>query len=125
MLVLTRKLQERIKIGENVTITVLRVKGNAVRIGIEAPRDVRVIRAELPGEAEAAAKDSVTAGDAEERAASIDGATTQDSPPTSSREGSPSVSPLRFPQRRMINRCGAPPLRAAYSQALLTSGAMS
>jgi len=48
MLVLTRKLRESIKIGSDVTITVLRVKGQTVRIGIEAPRDKRVIRGELP-----------------------------------------------------------------------------
>jgi carbon storage regulator CsrA len=48
MLVLTRKLQERICIGNDITVTVLRVKGQQVRIGIEAPRDVRVIRGELP-----------------------------------------------------------------------------
>lgn len=48
MLVLTRKLQEKIQIGDQITITVLRVKGNTVRVGIEAPRDVRVVRAELP-----------------------------------------------------------------------------
>jgi carbon storage regulator CsrA len=48
MLVLTRKLQERIYIGDNITVTILRVKGQQVRIGIEAPRDVRVIRGELP-----------------------------------------------------------------------------
>jgi carbon storage regulator CsrA len=48
MLVLTRKLQERICIGDNITVTILRVKGQQVRIGIEAPRDVRVIRGELP-----------------------------------------------------------------------------
>lgn len=48
MLVLSRKTQERIQIGDNVVVTVLRVKGNMVRIGIEAPRDVRVMRAELP-----------------------------------------------------------------------------
>ena len=47
MLVLTRKLKESIRIGDNITITVLRVKGNTVRIGIEAPRDVRVVRGEL------------------------------------------------------------------------------
>ena len=47
MLVLTRKLRESIQIGPNVTITILRVKGQAVRIGIEAPRDVRVVRGEL------------------------------------------------------------------------------
>lgn len=48
MLVLTRKLQERIQIGDSITITVLRVKGRSVRIGVEAPRGVRVVRAELP-----------------------------------------------------------------------------
>ena len=47
MLVLTRKLQEKIRIGNEITITVLRVKGNTVRIGVEAPRDVRVVRGEL------------------------------------------------------------------------------
>ena len=48
MLVLSRKLQQQIKIGDEITVTVLRVKGNTVRIGVQAPRDVRVIRAELP-----------------------------------------------------------------------------
>lgn len=47
MLVLTRKLQEKIRIGDQVTITVLRMKGKAVRLGIEAPMDVPVIRGEL------------------------------------------------------------------------------
>jgi carbon storage regulator CsrA len=48
MLVLTRKLQEQIRIGDDVTITIMRIRGNTVRIGIEAPRDKRVIRSELP-----------------------------------------------------------------------------
>lgn len=48
MLVLTRKLKEQIQIGDNITISILRVKGNSVRIGIQAPRDVRVARNELP-----------------------------------------------------------------------------
>src|SRR5436190_14347176 len=47
MLVLTRKYQEKIRIGDNITITVLRTKGKAVRLGIEAPADVPVIRGEL------------------------------------------------------------------------------
>ena len=47
MLVLTRKLQEKIRIGDHITITVLRTKGKAVRLGIEAPADVSVIRGEL------------------------------------------------------------------------------
>ena len=47
MLVLTRKYQEKIRIGENITITVLRMKGKAVRLGIEAPANVPVLRGEL------------------------------------------------------------------------------
>jgi carbon storage regulator CsrA len=52
MLVLTRKYQEKIRIGNNITITVLRTKGKAVRLGIEAPADVPVIRGELSFENE-------------------------------------------------------------------------
>jgi carbon storage regulator CsrA len=48
MLVLTRKTTEQIRIGDNIVISVLKLKGNAVRIGIEAPRDIRVLRGELP-----------------------------------------------------------------------------
>ena len=48
MLVLSRKQQQQIKIGDQITVTIVKVKGNTVRVGIEAPRDVRVIRAELP-----------------------------------------------------------------------------
>jgi carbon storage regulator CsrA len=48
MLVLTRKVQEQIQIGDNVTITILRMKGRAVRVGIDAPKEVRICRGELP-----------------------------------------------------------------------------
>ena len=48
MLVLTRKSQDSIRIGDNITVTVLRIKGNTVRIGIEAPDSVRIVRGELP-----------------------------------------------------------------------------
>lgn len=47
MLVLTRKHQEKIRIGDNITITILKTKGKAVRVGIEAPSDVSVVRGEL------------------------------------------------------------------------------
>ncbi|MEX0642399.1 MAG: carbon storage regulator [Pirellulales bacterium] len=47
MLVLTRKYQEKVHIGDGITITVLRTKGKAVRLGIEAPPEVPVIRGEL------------------------------------------------------------------------------
>jgi carbon storage regulator CsrA len=48
MLVLTRKTNEQIQIGDHVVITILQVKGQSVRIGIEAPREIRVLRSELP-----------------------------------------------------------------------------
>ena len=47
MLVLTRKHQEKIRIGDNITITILKTKGKAVRVGIEAPADIAVVRGEL------------------------------------------------------------------------------
>jgi carbon storage regulator len=47
MLVLTRKLMEKLFIGDNVCITVVRLEGGQVRLGIDAPRDVTVVRAEL------------------------------------------------------------------------------
>jgi carbon storage regulator CsrA len=47
MLVLTRKLLERIHIGDSVVVTVLEIRGNKVRIGIDAPNDIAVLRAEL------------------------------------------------------------------------------
>jgi carbon storage regulator len=47
MLVLTRRISEKFIVGNNVVITVLKVDGNQVRIGIEAPREISVIRSEL------------------------------------------------------------------------------
>lgn len=47
MLVLTRKSGESIKLGDDITITIVEVKGNSVRLGIEAPAGLRVYRKEL------------------------------------------------------------------------------
>ena len=47
MLILTRKLGEVIRVGDTVTVRVLEVKGNQVRLGIEAPADVRIYREEV------------------------------------------------------------------------------
>jgi carbon storage regulator len=47
MLVLTRKQGEKIKIGDDVVITVVRTKGKAVRLGIQAPAHVPVLRGEI------------------------------------------------------------------------------
>jgi len=47
VLVLTRRAEESIMIGDDVVVTVLEVRGDQVRIGIEAPRDVEVHRQEV------------------------------------------------------------------------------
>lgn len=47
MLILTRRVSETLMIGDNVTVTVLGVKGNQVRIGVEAPKNVAVHREEI------------------------------------------------------------------------------
>jgi carbon storage regulator len=47
MLVLSRKLSQEILIGSDITITVVRIEGNHVRLGIEAPPGVSVLRDEL------------------------------------------------------------------------------
>jgi carbon storage regulator len=47
MLVLTRKQGERIVIGEDIVITVVRTKGSSVRVGIQAPAHVPVLRGEI------------------------------------------------------------------------------
>ena len=47
MLILTRKLGEVIRVGDDVTVRVLEVRGNQVRLGVEAPPDVRIYREEI------------------------------------------------------------------------------
>ena len=47
MLILTRRVGESLMIGEDVSITVLGIKGNQVRIGIDAPKEVAVHREEI------------------------------------------------------------------------------
>ncbi|MFN9235015.1 MAG: carbon storage regulator, partial [Planctomyces sp.] len=47
MLVLSRKMSERILIGDEISITIVRIGPNSVRIGVEAPRNMSVVRSEL------------------------------------------------------------------------------
>ena len=55
MLVLSRRESERIKLGPSIVVTVVRVSGDKVRIGIEAPDDIVVLRGELEPHGESAA----------------------------------------------------------------------
>lgn len=61
MLVITRKSGERICLGDDIVVTVLEVSGSSVRIGIEAPADVRIFRHEIW---EAAAQENRAAAEA-------------------------------------------------------------
>lgn len=47
MLVLSRKLNEKIKLGEEIEITIVAISGDTVRIGINAPRDLKILRNEI------------------------------------------------------------------------------
>jgi carbon storage regulator CsrA len=130
MLVLTRKIQQQIKIGEQVTITILRVKGQTVRVGIEAPRDVRVIRGELPSGSDLPGGSQPSAGEGsavEEMTFVLTGGI--DDETTSNESGThdeasvldeataPRREPAvpRLPQRKRFNRAGSPPLRVAMA----------
>ena len=50
MLILSRKVGERINIGDGVSLIVCKIEGTKVRLGIEAPRDVKIMRAEVDPE---------------------------------------------------------------------------
>ena len=47
MLILTRRINEALRIGDNVSVTVLEIKGNQVRLGVNAPKDIPVHREEI------------------------------------------------------------------------------
>ena len=124
MLVLTRKLQQQIKIGDQITVTILRVKGHTVRVGIEAPRDVRVVRGELPPKGEDGSETSEAMvieavvsitdeldSDAASKRAIRGQLTTCNAP-------APKPSPS-LPPRRVLSRMGSAPLRQIMASASL------
>src|SRR5262245_53608558 len=112
MLVLTRKLQQQIKIGEQITVTILRVKGNAVRIGVQAPREIRVVRGELPKDAAAleSAPTEITAiTDAEDACAA--GEATDELEECVAAQPPAPIAAGHLPLRRIHNRHGNAPLK--------------
>ena len=68
MLVLTRRAGESIVIGDDVRVVVLDVRGDTVRLGIEAPRSIQVHRAEVYAEVQAANAAAISPEDADELA---------------------------------------------------------
>lgn len=69
MLVLSRRAGEKIVIGDDVTVTVLEVRGDVVRVGIDAPRSIRVHREEVHRELQAANQAAARAASEEAAAA--------------------------------------------------------
>jgi carbon storage regulator len=47
MLILSRKIDEKIKIGNDITLTIIEIRGDQVKIGVEAPKNVKVFRQEV------------------------------------------------------------------------------
>lgn len=122
MLVLTRKLQQQVKIGDHITVTILRVKGHTVRIGIEAPRDVRVVRGELPPKGDNSPAEPseatiiealVTVSDESAEAAAEAGVAQE-----GQSAGQP-AAPLALPPNRVLSRMGKAPLRQIMANASL------
>ncbi|MCL2092299.1 MAG: carbon storage regulator CsrA [Micrococcales bacterium] len=68
MLVLSRRVGERLLIGDDIVVTVIEVRSDGVRLGIEAPREVRVHRAEVIEAVRLTNVEAVEAGDATEAA---------------------------------------------------------
>lgn len=59
MLVLSRKVGESIYVGENITLVVVGVFGDKIRLGLEAPKEVKIVRAEVKERDEAGKKEAV------------------------------------------------------------------
>jgi carbon storage regulator len=122
MLVLTRKLQQQIKIGDQITVTILRVKGHTVRIGIEAPRDVRVVRGELPPKGDISVEPvdatvieaRVTVSDESAQPTVAEATSGQ----AADEAGAALVNPA-LPPRHVLSRLGKAPLRQIMANAAL------
>jgi len=66
--VLTRRIGERVLIGDDIELTVLEVKGDSIRLGIQAPRETRIQRAEIVAAVETENRSAARATEDEQRA---------------------------------------------------------
>ncbi|MDR2448229.1 MAG: carbon storage regulator CsrA [Treponema sp.] len=62
MLILSRKINEKIIIGDDIAISIIEIKGDQIRIGVDAPRSVKVFRQEVLAEIKAANKAASESG---------------------------------------------------------------
>lgn len=69
MLVLSRRIDEKIRIGEDIEITIVALSGDQVRLGIEAPRDIKIMRSEVYQEVQKQNLAALAAGMSEGEAA--------------------------------------------------------
>lgn len=118
MLVLTRKIGETIRIGETITISILKFKGRAVSVGIEAPDQVRVLRGELAGSDKSAQVPAAKDGDEEAEAES----TPRSGPP--SREAAPGPLVSQRLSTRRVNEILAARVRARRGASRTRSAAV-
>src|SRR5690349_20842698 len=112
MLVLTRKTQQQIQFGSDIVITILQVKGQSVRVGIEAPRGVRVVRGEIaskprrvetPLATEAAVAGSQTpVGDGVATSRAANHPASADAPPATAGSRAERFSSPALPQPRLL-----------------------
>ena len=90
MLVLSRRVGESVMIGDDVVLTIVEVRGDIVRVGIDAPRDVKVHREEVYREVEAANRAAATETGELSAAAALARLPSPTPPPVSPRPGPPS-----------------------------------
>jgi carbon storage regulator len=62
MLILSRKVNEKIMIGDDIAISIIEIKGDQIRVGVDAPRSVKVFRQEVLAEIKAANKAASESG---------------------------------------------------------------
>ena len=70
MLILSRKIDEKIKIGDDITITLIDVHGDQVKIGVEAPKNIKVFRQEVFDAIQSENKAAVVSSDSKQGAKS-------------------------------------------------------